>query len=48
VAHIKLALEGLGDRARNVQVLMVSTDPARDTKEGLKKFMGSFNPAFWV
>lgn len=46
MAHIKLALESLGDRARNVQVLMVSTDPARDTKEGLKKFIGSFNPTF--
>lgn len=46
MAHIKLALESLGDRAKNVQVLMVSTDPARDTEQGLKKFMGSFNPTF--
>ena len=46
MAHIKLALESLGDRAKNVQVLMVSTDPARDTKDALKKFMGSFNPTF--
>jgi protein SCO1/2 len=46
MAHIKLALDGIGDRAKNVQVLMVSTDPARDTKDALKKFMGSFNPTF--
>jgi len=46
MAHIKLALESLGDRAKNVQVLMVSTDPVRDTKDVLKKFMGSFNPTF--
>ena len=46
MAHIKLALESLGDRAKNVQVAMVSTDPARDTPQALKNFMEHFNPAF--
>ena len=46
MAHIKLALENLGTSAKNVQVIMVSTDPARDTPEGLKDFMGHFNPDF--
>ena len=46
MAHIKLALESLGDRAKDVQVIMVSTYPARDTPQGLKEFMGSFNPTF--
>src|ERR1043165_4319455 len=31
MAHIKLALESVGNRAKDVQVIMVSTDPARDT-----------------
>ena len=46
MAHLKLALDSIGDRAKNVQVLMVSTDPTRDTENTLKKFMESFNPTF--
>ena len=33
MAHVKLARESLGDRAKDVQVVMVSTDPARDTPQ---------------
>ena len=46
MAHMKLALEGLGDRAKEVQVVMVSTDPERDTAQALKDFMDKFNPSF--
>jgi len=46
MAHIKLALESMGESANKVQVVMVSTDPARDTPDGLKDFMGHFNPDF--
>ncbi len=46
MAHIKLALQSLGDRARDVQVAMVSTDPVRDTPQALKEFMGHFDPSF--
>lgn len=46
MAHIKLALESMGESANKVQVIMVSTDPARDTPEGLKDFLGHFNPDF--
>ena len=46
MAHIKLALERLGDRAKNVQVAMVSTDPVRDTPQALKDFMTHFDPLF--
>ena len=46
MAHIKLALEQLGDRAKDVQVVMISTDPPRDTPQALKDFMEHFNPAF--
>ncbi len=46
MAHLKLARESLGDQAKNVQVAMVSTDPARDTPQALKDFMGHFDPSF--
>jgi len=46
MAHIKLALQSLGDRAKDVQVIMVSTDPARDTPQALKDFMTHFDPSF--
>jgi protein SCO1/2 len=46
MAHLKLALESLGDQAKDVQVAMVSTDPARDTLQALKDFMEHFDPSF--
>ena len=46
MAHVKLALQNLGDRAKDVQVIMVSTDPARDTPQALKDFMTHFDPSF--
>ncbi len=46
MAHVKLARESLGQRAGDVQVAMVSTDPARDTPQALKTFMEHFDPSF--
>ena len=46
LAHIKLALEALGQDAGQVQVVMVSTDPVRDTPQALGDFMNKFNPSF--
>ena len=46
MAHLKLARESLGDRANDVQVAMVSTDPVRDTPQALKDFMEHFDPSF--
>ncbi len=46
MAHLKLARESLGDRAKDVQVIMVSTDPVRDTPQALKSFMEHFDPSF--
>ncbi len=46
MAHVKLALDSLGERANDVQVVMVSTDPARDTPQALKTFMAHFGPSF--
>ncbi len=46
MAHIKIALQSLGNRAKSVQVIMVSTDPARDTLQALKDFMEHFDSSF--
>jgi len=46
MAHLKLALGSLENRAKDVQVVMVSTDPARDTPQALEDFMGHCNPSF--
>jgi protein SCO1 len=46
MAHLKLARERLGNQAKNVQVVMVSTDPARDTPQALQDFMTHFDPSF--
>ena len=46
MAHVKLARESLGNRAQEVQVIMVSTDPSRDTPQALKTFMEHFDPSF--
>ena len=46
MAHIKQAFDILGDKSKDVQVVMVSTDPVRDTQQALKDFMAKFNPNF--
>jgi len=46
LAHLKLARENLGDSAADVQVIMVSTDPVRDTPQALKDYMAHFDPSF--
>jgi protein SCO1 len=46
MANIKQAREMVGDRARNVQVVLVSTDPVRDTPQALQDFLGKFDKSF--
>jgi protein SCO1/2 len=46
MAHLKLAMDILGDQSKDVQVIMVSTDPARDTGQAMKTFLGKFDPGF--
>ncbi len=46
MAHLKLATEQLGDQAKNVRVIMVTTDPKRDTAQVLKAWLGKFSPDF--
>ena len=46
LAKISAALNQLGDKAKDVQVVMVSVDPERDTPERLATYLGAFNPTF--
>lgn len=46
LAIIRKALEEVGDASKDVDVVMVSTDPANDTSVSMREFMGRFNPAF--
>jgi protein SCO1 len=46
MAHFKQALSTLGDMSKDVQVVMVSTDPVGDTSQALKDFLGKFSPDF--
>jgi len=46
MAHLKLAIDNLGARSKDVQVVMVTTDPARDSAQAMKDFLGKFNSNF--
>ncbi len=46
MAHLKLATDQLGTQSRDVRVVMISTDPKRDTAQAMKTFLGKFNPDF--
>jgi protein SCO1/2 len=46
LAHIKLARELLGESAEAVQVVLVSTDPVRDTPMALKDYLAKFDPSY--
>ncbi|MEP7135945.1 MAG: SCO family protein [Chloroflexota bacterium] len=46
LAHIKTALESLGNNAKDVRVVFVSTDPVRDTPMALQDFLGKFDPSY--
>ncbi len=46
MAHLKLATERLGAQASDVRVMMVTTDPKRDTPQVLKDWLTKFSPDF--
>jgi protein SCO1/2 len=46
MAKLKQTFDILGNASSNVQVLMVTTDPARDHPAQLKTYVTQFNPAF--
>jgi protein SCO1/2 len=46
LSKLDRAMDILGDKAEDVQVIMVSVDPERDTPEVLQQYMAHFNPNF--
>lgn len=46
MAELKQALEKLGPKADQVQVLFVTVDPQRDTPERVQEYVNHFNPNF--
>jgi protein SCO1/2 len=46
LAKLDRAMEIIGDDAEDVNVIMVSVDPQRDTPEMLKEYVEHFNPDF--
>ena len=46
MARLKLAVQSMGTKAADVRVVMISTDPARDTPAAMKAFLGAFDPGF--
>jgi protein SCO1 len=46
MAELKQALEKVGDKANQVQVIYVTVDPQRDTPERVQEYVNHFNPDF--
>jgi len=46
MAELKQALEKLGNKADQVQVLFVTVDPQRDTPERVQEYVSHFNSSF--
>ena len=46
MGHLKQTMEELGDKAGNVKVVLVTTDPLRDTPAAMRAYLTSFNPSF--
>lgn len=46
LAELSQTLNLLGDKADDVQVVLVSVDPERDTPEILSAYVGAFHPSF--
>ncbi len=46
MAHLKLALDQLGNSSQHVRVVMITTDPKRDDAQAMKAFLGKFSPDF--
>ena len=46
LAELAEAAEILGDQAGEIQVIMVSVDPARDTPAAMSEYMDYFDPSF--
>ena len=46
MAELSQVKQKLGDKAGDLQVLFVTIDPARDTPEVMKAYVGAFDPGF--
>ena len=46
LAELNLVLDGLGNKAKSVEVIFVSVDPERDTPEKIQKYVEHFNSEF--
>jgi len=46
MGFLKQMHDNLGSLADRTQVIMISTDPARDTPQALGEFLGHFDPSF--
>lgn len=46
LANVGQALRDLGTKADDIQVIMISVDPERDTPEKLAKYVRQFHPSF--
>jgi protein SCO1 len=46
LGKLRLALEQLGDRARDVQVVLVTVDPEMDTPERMRDYLLNFDAGF--
>lgn len=46
LAKLKQTFDLLGAQSADAQVLLVTTDPARDTPQILKAYLANFNPSF--
>jgi protein SCO1 len=46
LAEFKQVMDGLGDKAKSIQVVFISVDPERDTPEKIQQYVEHFNPGF--
>ena len=46
LGNVNQALKEIGAKAEDVQLIMVSLDPQRDTPEKLEQYVAHFNPTF--
>jgi len=46
LAELSQAMQQLGDKSKDVQVLMVTVDPARDTPDLLGQYVAAFNSSY--
>lgn len=46
LANVGVALDQIGGKAEDVQLIMISLDPGRDNPEKLAEYVGHFHPSF--